>query len=87
MTKRNLHDINDWSDIDRCLKIGEILLMAGKITEKALIVALDLQKTRSEYVGQILLSLNAVSKEDLEAGLALQEQLNPRCRFNMVLNK
>lgn len=87
MTKRNLHDINDWSDIDRCLKIGEILLMAGKITEKALLVALDLQKTRSEYVGQILLSLNAVSKEDLEAGLALQEQLNPRCRFNMVLNK
>lgn len=87
MTKRNLHDIDDWADIARCLKIGEILLMSGKITEKALTVALDLQKTRSEYVGQILLSLNAVSKEDLEAGLALQEKINPRCRFDMVLNK
>ncbi len=83
---RNLNDINDWNDIERCLKIGEILLMAGKITEKALTVALDLQKTRSEYVGEILISLNAVSREDLEAGLALQEKLNPRCRFNMVLN-
>ncbi len=85
MAKRNLHNIDDWADIDRCLKIGEILLMAGKITEKALTVALDLQKTRSEYVGQILLSLNAVTEEDLEAGLALQEKINPRCRFNMVL--
>ena len=87
MTKRNLHDIDDWADIERCLKIGEILLMAGKITEKALTVALDLQKNRTEYVGEILLNLNAVSKEDLEAGLALQAELNPRCRFNMVLSK
>ena len=78
MKKRNLHDINDWSDIERCLKIGEILLMAGKITEKALTVALDLQKTRSEYIGQILLSLNAVSEEDLEAGLELQAEINPQ---------
>lgn len=83
---RNIHDINDWSDIERCLKIGEILLMAGKISEKALTVALDLQKTRSEYVGEILISLNAVSREDLEAGLALQEKINPKCRFDMVLN-
>ncbi len=81
MKKRNIHDIEDWADIDRCLKIGEILLMAGKITEKSLTVALDLQKTRSEYVGQILLSLNAVKKEDLEAGLALQEKINPLCRL------
>ncbi len=87
MTERNLHDINDWSDIERCLKIGEILLMAGKVTEKALNVALDLQKTRTEYVGQILLSLNAISKEDLDAGLELQAEINPRCRFDMVLSR
>ena len=87
MKKRNLHDINDWSDIERCLKIGEILLMAGKITEKALTVALDLHKTRSEYIGQILLSLNAVSEEDLEAGLELQAEINPRCRFDLVLSR
>ncbi len=83
---RNLHDINDWADIERCLKIGEILLMAEKITEKSLLVALDLQKTRTEYIGEILVSLNAVSQEDLDAGLAIQEQINPRCRFDMVLS-
>lgn len=83
---RNLHDINDWADIERCLKIGEILLMAEKITEKSLLVALDLQKNRTEYIGEILVSLNAVSQEDLDAGLAIQEQINPRCRFDMVLN-
>ena len=87
MKKRNLYDINDWADIERCLKIGEILLMAGKVTERALTVALDLQKTRSEYVGQILLSLNAITEEDLEAGLALQAEINPRCRFDLVLSK
>lgn len=87
MKKRNIHDINDWMDITECLRIGEILLMSGKVTERALEVALDLQRTRSEYVGQILLSLNAVSKEDLEAGLALQEKINPRCRFNVVMEK
>lgn len=81
MRTRDIKDVKDWSDIDRCLRIGEILLMSGKVTERALNIALDLQKTRIEYIGQILLSLGAVSEEDLEAGLELQEKINPKCRI------
>jgi len=53
-------------------KIGEILISEGKITEKQLEEALEIQKTDGRHVGKILISLGYLSHEDLARALGLR---------------
>ncbi len=53
-------------------KIGEILISQGKITEKQLEEALEVQKTDGRHVGKILVSLGYLSHEDLARALGLR---------------
>ncbi len=60
----------DASPASAGLKIGEILVAEGKISEEQLQRALDLQKDDSRNLGEILLFLDLVSPADLAQALA-----------------
>lgn len=58
------------------LRIGNILLSTGIITDKQLNNAIKAQKTyRDKPLGEILLNLGYISENDLEKGLILQKKL------------
>lgn len=71
----NLYDINDWLDIHEHQKIGEILIRSGKINLIHLGMALDIQRFEKLPLGEILLTMKVVSKEDIEQALILQAKL------------
>src|ERR1041384_4062842 len=50
-------------------RLGEVLTERGKISASDLARALDLQKERSGYLGELLLQAGLVSKDDLIATL------------------
>ncbi len=58
------------------LKIGEILLKQGLLTQNQLVKAIDTQKTRKGRLGEVLLFLQMITEEDLAAALAKQLSIN-----------
>lgn len=56
------------------LKIGEILIHAGKISQAHLLAAIEKQKTLNQRIGQILIMMNLLTQEEL--ALFLLEQRN-----------
>jgi len=72
---KNLYDINDWLKIKEHQKLGEILMQSGKINLIHLGMALDIQRFENIPLGEILLNMKTVSKEDIEQALILQDKL------------
>jgi len=72
---KNLYDINDWLKIKEHQKLGEILMQSGKINLIHLGMALDIQRFENIQLGEILLNMKIVSREDLEQALVLQGKL------------
>lgn len=52
--------------------LGRVLIKQGKITERGLERALNVQKKTNEKLGRILVDIGLISKEDLSSSLALQ---------------
>jgi len=50
-------------------RLGEVLTKRGKISAPDLARALELQKEKSDYLGELLLQAGLVSKDDLVATL------------------
>jgi adsorption protein B len=57
--------------VARQLRIGERLVLAGKITPQQLMLALGAQRRRARPLGQILVEQGAISDRDLRATLGL----------------
>lgn len=74
---KDLYNIDDWTDVS-CCRLGEILMQAGKINLVHLAMVLDIQKFKSLPMGEIFLSLNVISKEDLTQALLIQETIRKR---------
>ncbi len=75
---KNLYDINDWTD-DSYLRLGEILLEAGKINLFHLSMVLDIQRFKKVPMGEILISMKVINKKDLAQALLVQETIQKRC--------
>ena len=56
------------------LRIGDLLVTHGKITEEQLNNALEIQRTEGKRLGEILISQEIISQEDII--MILQEQLD-----------
>lgn len=56
------------------IRIGDLLLSQGKITEEQLKIALEIQKSEGKRLGEILISQNILSNEDIIS--MLEEQLD-----------
>lgn len=72
---KDLYDINDWLNINEHQRLGEILMQSGKINLIHLGMALDIQKFENIQLGEILLNMKVVSREDIEQALILQGKL------------
>lgn len=75
---KNLYNIDDWSDVSR-LRLGEILLEAGKINLLHLSMVLDIQRFKKMPMGQIFLAMKVISKKDLQQALFVQKTIQKRC--------
>jgi hypothetical protein len=72
---KDLYDINDWLNIHEHQRLGEILMLSGKINLIHLGMALDIQNFEKLQLGEILLNMKVVSQEDIEQALMLQAKL------------
>lgn len=72
---KNLYNINDWLKLKEHQKLGEILMQSGKINLIHLGMALDIQRFEKLHLGEILLNMKVVSREDIEQALLLQGKL------------
>lgn len=52
--------------------LGRVLIKQGKISERGLERALNIQKKSNEKLGRILIDIGLISKEDLSSSLSLQ---------------
>ena len=75
---KNLYNIDDWSDVS-CYRLGDILLEAGKINLFHLSMVLDIQRFKRMPMGEILLAMNVLDKNDLKQALLVQEAIQRRC--------
>lgn len=67
------------------MKIGEILLSQGYITEDQLEQSLEEQKRTGISLGTVLVNMGAISEEDLTAVLGTQIALSQRKRIGEIL--
>ncbi len=75
---KNLYNIDDWTD--NChLRLGEILIESGKIDLIHLAMVLDIQRFKKMPIGEILISMKILSKEDLNQALYIQNEIKKRC--------
>ena len=74
---KNLYNINEWKDVSN-LRLGEILIEAGKINLYHLSMVLDIQKFQKLPVGEIFLAMKVITKEDLKQALYVQKMLKKR---------
>lgn len=58
--------------IDKKLKLGELLLYAGKITESQLKDALDIQKKSGKKIGEVLVAEGIITEDDIIEVLEFQ---------------
>lgn len=75
---KNLYNIDEWTDVS-CRRLGEILLEAGKINLFHLSMVLDVQKFKKMPMGEILLAMKIINKEDLDQALYVQKVIKKRC--------
>lgn len=75
---KNLYNIDDWTDVS-CLRLGEILLEAGKINLFHLSMVLDVQRFKKMPIGEIFLSMKVISRKDLQQALIIQKEIQKRC--------
>ncbi|MCD7780619.1 MAG: hypothetical protein LUH05_08110 [Candidatus Gastranaerophilales bacterium] len=75
---KNLYNIDDWTD-NSYLRLGEILLEAGKINLFHLSMVLDVQRFKKMPMGEIFLAMKIVNKEDLQQALHVQNVIQKRC--------
>ncbi len=75
---KNLSNIKDWLDIQEHQKIGEILMQSGKLTLHDLGIALDIQNFEKMQLGDILLNMKIISKQDIESALNIQKEIDLR---------
>ena len=73
---KKLNDVNDWSDVQEHQKIGEILMQSGKLNLIHLGMALDIQRFEDIQLGEILLTMKIISKEEIQQALDLQEKID-----------
>ncbi|MCP4153201.1 MAG: hypothetical protein GY757_36055 [bacterium] len=59
------------------LKLGEILIRAGKISREQLIAAIGMQKSFNEMIGQIFVRMNAITSDELKLYLLEQKWIEP----------
>lgn len=71
----NVDNIQVWEELARHPRLGEILLQRKKITINQLGEALEIQKNQGVPIGEALISLNFISKEDLLEQLELQSSI------------
>ncbi|MBQ3641185.1 hypothetical protein II906_04570 [bacterium] len=74
---KNLYNIDEWKDVSN-LRLGEILIEAGKINLYHLSMVLDIQKFQKLPVGEIFLAMKVITKEDLKQALYVQKMLKKR---------
>jgi hypothetical protein len=77
---KNLNDINDWLDIQEHQKLGEILMQSGKLNLHDLGIALDIQKFEKMRLGDILLNMKSISKQEIDSALLLQKKIDLRLK-------
>ncbi len=75
---KNLYDINDWTGIS-AMRLGEILIEAGKINLLHLSMVLDMQKFKKMPIGEILLAMKVITEKDLKQALFIQDMIRKRC--------
>ena len=75
---KNLYNINDWTDVSS-LRLGEILLEAGKINLFHLSMVLDVQRFRKMPMGQLFLDMKIINRKDLQQALYVQKTIQKRC--------
>lgn len=73
---KDLNNVNDWSDIQEHQKIGEILMQCGKLSLQNLGIALDVQKIKNIQIGDILVDINVISRDELNKALWLQNEID-----------
>ena len=74
---KNLYNINEWKDVPN-LRLGEILIEAGKINLYHLSMVLDIQKFQKMPVGEIFIAMKVITPEDLQQALKVQQMLKKR---------
>ncbi|MGN0004450.1 MAG: hypothetical protein ACI37Z_00510 [Candidatus Gastranaerophilaceae bacterium] len=77
---KDLYKLNDWDDVTEHQKIGEILLSSEKISLIHLSMALDAQKFQKLPLGVLFVLMKAITKEDLEQALNVQEYIDERIK-------
>lgn len=71
----NVDNIQVWEELARHPRLGEILLQRKKITIQQLGEALEIQKKQGVPIGEALIILDFISKEDLMEQLELQSSI------------
>lgn len=74
---KNLYNIDEWADVS-CLRLGEILIEAGKINLFHLSMVLDIQRFKKVPMGEIFLAMNVIDKNDLDQALLVQKLIQKR---------
>lgn len=73
---KSIDNFKDWLDITEHQKIGEIFMQCGMLSLADLGTALDIQNFQKMQLGDILISMNVITKDDLEKALNLQKQID-----------
>jgi len=60
-------------------RLGDILLQAKRITSSQLELALEMQRQRGGFLGEVLVGMGMLDRETLDAALALQAGRTPAC--------
>ncbi len=74
---RNLYNIDEWKDVPY-IRLGEILIEAGKVNLLHLSMVLDIQRFQKMPMGKIFLAMKIISEEDLKQALLLQRTIKKR---------
>ncbi len=74
---KNLYNIDEWKDVPN-LRLGEILIEAGKINLYHLSMVLDIQKFQKMPVGEIFIAMKVITPEDLKQALIVQKTIKKR---------
>lgn len=74
---KNLYNTDDWKDMSYC-RLGEILLDAGKINLMHVSMVLDVQRFKKIPMGEVLVSMNIISREELDQALLIQQTIQKR---------
>ncbi len=71
---KNLYNLDEWAN-STYLRLGEILLEAGKINLVHISMVLDIQRFQKMPIGEILLAMKIITKEDLNQALLIQKNI------------